>query len=102
MERDCRRLTVIRRTDVTPVRVGLIGCGKVGQIHAAALRGLAEAELTAVCDVSPERARAFAERYGARGFAGCGAMLREAKVEAVIIGTPHPLHAAPAIAAGEA
>ena len=31
------------------MRVGLIGCGKVGQINAAALRGIAEAELTAVC-----------------------------------------------------
>ncbi len=87
---------------MTAVRVGLIGCGKVGQIHAAALRGLAEAELTAVCDVSAERVRAFAERYGARGFTDVDAMLREAKVEAVLIGTPHPLHAAPAIRAAEA
>jgi len=87
---------------LNPVRVGLIGCGKVGQIHAAALSGLAEAELTAVCDVSPERARTFAQRFGARGYTDLDAMLREAKVEAVIIGTPHPLHAAPAIRAAEA
>jgi UDP-N-acetyl-2-amino-2-deoxyglucuronate dehydrogenase len=87
---------------VNPVRVGLIGCGKVGQIHAAAVRSLAEAELTAVCDVSPERVRTFAERFGARGYTDVDAMLREAKVEAVIIGTPHPLHAAPAIRAAEA
>ncbi len=85
-----------------PVRVGLIGCGKVGQIHAAALRGVAEAELAAVCDVSAERARAFAERYGARDYTDVDAMLREAKVEAVVIGTPHPLHAAPAVRAAEA
>jgi UDP-N-acetyl-2-amino-2-deoxyglucuronate dehydrogenase len=87
---------------VAPVRVGLIGCGKVGQIHAAALRGIAEAELTAVCDVSAERAQAFAERYGARGYTDVDAMLCESKVEAVVIGTPHPLHAAPAIRAAEA
>ena len=83
-----------------PVRVGLIGCGKVGQIHAAALRGLAEAEFTAVCDVSAERVRTFAEQYGAQGYTDVDAMLRGAKVEAVVIGTPHPLHAAPAIRAG--
>jgi predicted dehydrogenase len=87
---------------VTPVRVGLIGCGKVGHIHAAALRGLAEAELAAVCDVSCERAESFAAKYGARAFTDVDAMLREAGVEAVVIGTPHPLHAAPAVAAARA
>lgn len=85
-----------------PVRVGLIGCGKVGQIHAAALRGLAEAELTAVCDVSAERVRAFVDRYGSRGYTEIDMLLRETRVEAVIIGTPHPLHATPAIRAAEA
>ena len=84
------------------MRVGLIGCGKVGQIHAAALRGLAEAELTAVCDVNAERVRDFADQYGTRGYTDVDAMLGEGKVEAVIIGTPHPLHAAPAIRAAEA
>ncbi len=87
---------------MTPVRVGLIGCGKVGQIHAAALRGIAEAELTAVCDVSAERVRAFADRYGTRGYTDVDALLRESRVEAVVIGTPHPLHAAPAVRAAEA
>jgi predicted dehydrogenase len=84
------------------MRVGLIGCGKVGQIHAAALCGLAEAELTAVCDVSAERVRAFADRYGARGYTDVDEMLHAGNVEAVVIGTPHPLHAAPAIRAAEA
>jgi predicted dehydrogenase len=84
------------------MRVGLIGCGKVGQIHAAALRDLAEAELAAVCDVSAERVKAFADRYGARGHTDVDDMLREAKLDAVIIGTPHPQHAAPAIRAAEA
>lgn len=87
---------------MTPSRVGLIGCGKVGQIHAAALRGIAEAELAAVCDVSADRAQAFAERYKARAYTDVDSMLRESKVEAVVIGTPHPLHAAPAIRAAEA
>ena len=85
-----------------PVRVGLIGCGKVGQIHVDALCGLAEAELTAVCDVSEERVQTFTDRYGTRGYTNVDALLREGKVEAVIIGTPHPLHAAPAIRAAEA
>jgi UDP-N-acetyl-2-amino-2-deoxyglucuronate dehydrogenase len=89
-------------SNVTKVRVGLIGCGKVGQIHATALRSLAEADFVAVCDASGERARAFAERYGVRGFDDVAAMLRDARPEAVLIGTPHPLHAAPAIQSAQA
>ena len=87
---------------MTRVRTGLVGCGKVGQIHAAALRSLPESDFVAVCDSDPARAAAFAERYGARPFTDAGTMLRDAGVEAVVIGTPHPLHAAPAIAAAAA
>ncbi|MBA4188250.1 MAG: oxidoreductase [Planctomycetaceae bacterium] len=85
-----------------PVRVGLIGCGKVGTIHAAALNALPEAELVACCDAAPDRAGAFAAKYGGKPFADVATMLREGGVEAVIIGTPHPLHAQPAIQAAEA
>ncbi len=84
------------------VRVGLIGCGKVGQIHAAALKSLDEADFVAVCDASEERAQLFGARYGTRAFTDLGVMLREAGVEAVVIGTPHPLHAGPAVQAAAA
>jgi UDP-N-acetyl-2-amino-2-deoxyglucuronate dehydrogenase len=84
------------------VRTGLIGCGKVGQIHAAALAGLPEAQLVAVCDALPERAQAFAARYGAQPYTDVDALLREARPEAVLIGTPHPLHAEAAVRAAEA
>ncbi len=42
------------------VRTALVGCGKVGQIHAAALRELPESEFVAVCDQDPARAEAIA------------------------------------------
>jgi predicted dehydrogenase len=87
---------------VIRLRTALIGCGKVGQIHAEALRDLPESEFVAVCDSQPERARTFAERYGVRPFTDAGAMCRDAKVQAVLIATPHPLHAAGAVAAAEA
>ena len=86
----------------TPLHVGLIGCGKVGQIHAAALKQLSDVEFVAACDTSAERAEVFAAKYGARPFTDLGTMLREGEVEAVVIGTPHPLHAAAAIQAAEA
>jgi predicted dehydrogenase len=46
------------------VRTAVIGCGKVGRIHARALADLAESELVAVCDGQGERARDFAAQYG--------------------------------------
>jgi predicted dehydrogenase len=84
------------------LRTALIGCGKVGQIHAAALRSLPESEFVAACDPQRERAQAFAALHGTRAFADVGTMLAETKAQAVVIGTPHPLHAAAAIAAMEA
>ncbi len=84
------------------LRTALIGCGKVGHIHARALRQLPESEFVAVCDAQPERAEDFAGRYGVRPFTDGGTMFREATVHAVLIATPHPLHAAPALAAAAA
>jgi predicted dehydrogenase len=82
-----------------PIRTALIGCGKVGQIHAAALKQLPESEFVAVCDASAERAAAFAAKYGVTPFSDIETMLRDSGAQAVIIGTPHPAHAAPAIQA---
>ncbi len=84
------------------VRTALVGCGKVGQIHAQALGSLAESELVGVCDVDGARASAFAAQYGGRPFSDVPTMLRESGAQAICIGTPHPLHAEPAIQAAEA
>jgi predicted dehydrogenase len=80
----------------------LIGCGKVGQIHAAALKSLPEAAFVAACDTSLERAESFAAKYGPRPYTDVAAMLRDGQVEAVLIGTPHPLHAAATLQAASA
>jgi predicted dehydrogenase len=85
-----------------PIRIALVGCGKVAGIHAAALAELPEAEFVAACDVNAERAAAFAAKWRVRPFADLATMLREARPEVVIVGTPHPLHAEAAICAAEA
>jgi UDP-N-acetyl-2-amino-2-deoxyglucuronate dehydrogenase len=87
---------------MSKIRTALIGCGKVGHTHAAALRSLDEADFVGVCDTSADRAGAFAARYETRPFNDVATMLREARPEAVLIATPHPLHAGPAIVAAQA
>lgn len=85
-----------------PVRTALIGCGKVGGLHARALTTRPESTLVAVCDSSSERAELFAARYGGRAFHDVGQMIRESGAEAVFVCTPHPLHAEPAVLAAQA
>jgi predicted dehydrogenase len=51
------------------LRIGLIGCGHIGTVHAVALQqliqgGLVDATFTATFDTDPERAAKAARRYG--------------------------------------
>jgi UDP-N-acetyl-2-amino-2-deoxyglucuronate dehydrogenase len=85
-----------------PLRTALVGCGKVGQIHARALAALAESEFVAVCDVDFQRAEAFAGRFGVRPYNDVRRMLDESAVGALSIATPHPLHAEAALRAAQA
>ena len=84
------------------LRTAIVGCGKVGRIHADALGSVAEAEFVAVCDSDAERSRTFAEQYSVSPFTDVGALLKDACPEVVILCTPHPLHAQPAVQAAEA
>jgi UDP-N-acetyl-2-amino-2-deoxyglucuronate dehydrogenase len=85
-----------------PIRTALVGCGKVASIHAQALASLPEAEFVAACDISAPRAEAFAAKHRVKPFTDLAKMLKEAAPQAVIIGTPHPLHAEAAVRAAEA
>ncbi len=77
------------------MKVGIIGCGKVAHLHAAALARIPDTRLAAVADADPARAAAFAAQHGATAVDD----LTTAGIDAAIVCTPHPQHAAPAIAA---
>jgi len=48
------------------LRVGVIGCGRIGRVHAEVVaRQLPGVELVAVCDTDPERAEALGRQLGA-------------------------------------
>jgi predicted dehydrogenase len=81
------------------VRTALVGYGKVAHTHAWALSTLPEAQFVAVCGRNADRARAFAAQYDVTAYGDVEEMIERAEVEAVIVCTPHPAHAGPAIAA---
>ena len=86
---------------MTELGAAVIGLG-VGQRHVEAYASLPESKLVAVCDQNPERLQAVAKRYHAAAYADVAALLRDDRVAVISVATPHPSHAALAIAALEA
>ena len=84
------------------VKTGIIGTGKVGHLHAAALASNQKSEFTAVLGRTTEKTQKFADRYGVKAYTDLDAFLKESGVEAVCICTPHPAHRDPSVAAAEA
>ncbi len=83
------------------VRTAIIGCGKVARLHAAPLAKLSESDFVAVCDTDSVSADKFAATCGVRAFTDVRRMISEAGVQAVVVCTPHPAHAQPAVLAAE-
>jgi UDP-N-acetylglucosamine 3-dehydrogenase len=77
------------------VRLGIIGAGFMGGIHARVAAGLPGVEIVGVSDVDPARAAALAERYGGQPFAAHGAMLDSVQPDAVLVCTPETEHRQP-------
>ncbi|GAA4832857.1 Gfo/Idh/MocA family oxidoreductase [Kitasatospora terrestris] len=90
-------------TDQQPVRIALAGGGAFGAKHAAALRRIDGVELAAVVSSSPDSARKFAAEQGIdRAAASLDEVLAMDDVDAVVLATPTPLHAAQTLACLEA
>ncbi len=85
------------------VRTGLIGCGKIAEIHAQALHDIPEAEFVACCDTDEGRAKALAAKHGVpKIYTDVHEMLGSGDIEAVLVCAPHPVHATLVVAAAEA
>ncbi len=83
----------------TTLKTGIIGCGKVAGIHAAALAVSQKSSFTAVCGRDEIRTREFAARYGVKAYTDVTQMVSMEKLDMVTICTPHPQHRIPAIEA---
>jgi myo-inositol 2-dehydrogenase/D-chiro-inositol 1-dehydrogenase len=73
------------------ISIGLLGCGRIGQVHALSLSRMVNAKLTAVADAVPAAAEALAQSSGAE-VRDADAIIDSADIDAVIIATPTTLH----------
>ena len=80
------------------VKIGIIGVGNMGSAHVVSIGQLANAKLTAICDINPEKLK----RYNPKEiqlFTDSKEFCRKADIDAVIVATPHYFHVPLAIEA---
>ncbi|OAN79556.1 inositol 2-dehydrogenase [Jannaschia sp. EhC01] len=73
------------------LKIGLLGCGRIGQVHARTIKGLEHAKIVAVADAVPAAAESLATALGAE-VRDPDAVLSATDIDAVIIGTPTSTH----------
>ena len=78
------------------VKLAVIGLGTIGTLHLGNIETQPKVELTAVCDIVPEKADAAALKYGVKAYYDADALLADRVCDAVIIGT-QPFSGAPLV-----
>lgn len=72
---------------------GVVGLGRIAEVFASELPFVSGARLQAVGSTSPQRAEAFASRFGAtKAYGSYEGVIDDPDVRAVYIATPHPEH----------
>jgi predicted dehydrogenase len=75
------------------IRLGLVGCGWISDWHGKAAAATAGVELVACCDIRPDAAEAFAQKFGCeRAYTDYLEMIREHDLDAVLLATWPPQH----------
>ena len=80
------------------IKVGIIGAGTIGSVHADAYKKVADAELVALCDILPDKLAEKAKRHGVPvTYTDYKELLKNPEIEAVSICVPNNMHAPIAI-----
>jgi myo-inositol 2-dehydrogenase/D-chiro-inositol 1-dehydrogenase len=74
------------------LRLGLIGCGRIGRVHADSVDVHPRAELAHVYDPFEAAAREVGARYGAAWGTDVDAVIDDPSIDAVIVASPTPTH----------
>ena len=79
------------KNDDHVLRFGLLGCGRIGHVHARSLKGMPRAVASAVADVDSEAAVKLA-KFVEADVRPTDDIISSDDVDAVVIGTPTDLH----------
>lgn len=81
---------------------GIIGCGNIGPVHAAAIAEVRGAKLVAVADVVATNAKKLADQYGADSYGDYQEMLQRDDLHAISLCVPSGLRMEIAVACAKA
>lgn len=84
-----------------PLRVGLVGCGGMGNEHLKIIARQPNVQLVGVCDYREQRLRRMCQLHSVAGWRDYEEFLEEARPQAVHLCSPSGLHAQHGIAAAE-
>jgi predicted dehydrogenase len=74
------------------LRVAVIGCGQMGQLHAHAVASHKAAQLIGVCDINRESADTLGGHHNVPAFCNALDLLKELRPQVAIVATPDHLH----------
>jgi UDP-N-acetyl-2-amino-2-deoxyglucuronate dehydrogenase len=85
-----------------PIRVGLVGCGRISKAHFQSIDEQAQdMMLAAVCDVDPKALKAHTDPYQVPGYTSMADMLAAQELDLVALCTPSGLHPKQAMLAAQ-
>lgn len=84
------------------MRVAIVGCGGLGNVHASSYAVMPGVTVVGVCDIEEEQVQRTAERIGAKAYVSYRDMLEQSGCDVVSIAVPSYLHKQLAIEAAEA
>jgi predicted dehydrogenase len=88
---------------MTSIRVAIVGCGRISDLHELGYREREDARIVAVCDANGRRAHAKAKAWGVDSvYTDYGQVLENPEIDLVELLVPHHLHAAMTVAACQA
>lgn len=84
------------------LNIAIIGAGRIGHVHAKTVAAHPQARLALVCDPFGDAAEKLAAEYGARSCKDADEVFADPEVDAVVVGSPTPLHIPHLLAAAKA